>query len=33
MKHQIYLSNVSDDEWAFVAPSLTLMKEDASQRD
>jgi transposase len=28
-----YPSNVSDDEWAFVAPYLTLMKEDAPQRD
>lgn len=27
-----YLSDVSDDEWAFVAPYLTLMTEDASQR-
>ncbi len=25
-------SDVSDDEWAFVAPSLTLMTEDAPQR-
>ncbi|HWQ12718.1 MAG TPA: IS5/IS1182 family transposase, partial [Roseiflexaceae bacterium] len=24
-----YPSDVSDDEWAFVAPYLTLMKEDA----
>ena len=28
-----YPSDVSDDEWAFVAPYLTLMKEDAPQRD
>jgi transposase len=28
-----YPSDVSDDEWAFVAPYLTLMKEDALQRD
>ena len=27
-----YPSDVSDDEWAFVAPYLTLMKEDAPQR-
>jgi transposase len=28
-----YPSDVTDDEWAFVAPYLTLMKEDAPQRD
>ena len=28
-----YLSDVSDDEWAFVAPYLTLMTEDAPQRE
>src|SRR5215213_2768700 len=27
-----YLSDVSDDEWAFVAPYLTLMDEEAPQR-
>jgi transposase len=27
-----YPSDVTDDEWAFVAPSLTLMAEDAPQR-
>lgn len=27
-----YPSDVSDDEWAFVAPYLTLMREDAPQR-
>ncbi len=27
-----YPSDVSDDEWAFVAPSLTLMRPDAPQR-
>lgn len=27
-----YPSDVSDDEWAFVAPYLTLLSEDASQR-
>jgi transposase len=33
MTRKIYPSDVSDDEWAFVAPYLTLMKEDAPQRD
>lgn len=28
-----YPSDVSDDEWALVAPSLTLMTEEAPQRD
>lgn len=28
-----YPSDVSDDEWAFVAPYLTLMKAEAPQRD
>ena len=28
-----YPSDVSDDEWEFVAPYLTLMKHDAPQRD
>ena len=28
----VYPTDVSDDEWAFVAPYLTLMKEDAPQR-
>jgi transposase len=28
-----YPSDVTDDEWAFVAPYLTLMTEDAPQRD
>lgn len=28
-----YPSDVSDEEWAFVAPSLTLMTEDAPQRE
>ena len=27
-----YPSDISDDEWAFVAPYLTLMREDAPQR-
>jgi transposase len=33
MERQIYPSDVSDQEWAFVAPYLTLMREDAPQRD
>ena len=28
-----YPSDVSDEEWAFVAPYLTLVREDAPQRD
>src|SRR5579883_1539972 len=28
-----YPSDVSDEEWAFVAPYLTLMTEDAPQRE
>ena len=28
-----YQSNVSDAEWALVAPYLTLMTQDAPQRD
>src|SRR4051794_39144606 len=28
-----YPSDVSDEEWAFVAPYLALVKEDAPQRD
>jgi transposase len=28
-----YPSDVSDDEWAFVAPYLTLIREDAAQRE
>jgi transposase len=28
-----YPSDVTDDEWAFLAPYLTLMREDASQRE
>ncbi len=27
-----YPSDVTDDEWAFVAPYLTLLREDAHQR-
>jgi transposase len=32
MTRKPYPSDVSDDEWAFVAPYLTLMREDAPQR-
>ena len=33
MERKPYPSDVSDDEWAFVVPYLTLMREDAPQRD
>jgi len=33
MERKAYPSDVSDDEWAFVAPYLTLMNEDAPQRE
>ncbi len=33
LPRQPYPSDVTDDEWAFVAPYLTLMKEDAPQRE
>jgi transposase len=33
MERKAYPSDVSDDEWAFVAPYLTLMTEEAPQRD
>jgi transposase len=33
MERKAYPSDVSDAEWAFVAPYLTLMTEDAPQRD
>jgi transposase len=33
MERQAYPSDVSDDEWSFVAPYLTLMTEDAPQRE
>ena len=33
MNRLSYPTDVSDDEWAFVAPYLTLMREDAPQRD
>jgi transposase len=32
MARQAYPSDISDDEWAFVAPYVTLMTEDAPQR-
>lgn len=32
MNRKAYASDVSDDEWAFVVPYLTLMREDAPQR-
>lgn len=32
-ERKAYPSDVRDDEWAFVAPYLTLMTEDAPQRD
>lgn len=33
MNRESYPSDVTDEEWAFVAPYLTLMREDAPQRD
>ncbi len=33
MNLKAYPSDVSDEEWAFVAPYLTLMSEDAPQRE
>lgn len=33
MERKVYPSDVNDDEWAFVAPYLTLMTENAPQRD
>jgi transposase len=32
-KRKAYPSDIRDEEWRFVAPYLTLMKEDAPQRD
>ncbi len=32
MERQPYPSNIRDEEWAFVAPYLTMMLEDAPQR-
>lgn len=33
MERKIYPSDVSDEEWAFAAPYLTLMIEEAPQHD
>lgn len=33
MKRKGYPSDVPDDEWAFIAPYLCLMREDAPQRE
>jgi Putative transposase of IS4/5 family (DUF4096) len=33
MNRKPYPSDVSDEEWSFVAPYLTLMTEDAPQRE
>jgi transposase len=33
MTRKSYPSDVTDDEWAFVAPYLCLMRDDAPQRD
>ena len=33
MNRKTYPSDVGDEEWAFVAPYLTLMREDAPQRE
>jgi transposase len=33
MERKLYPSDVSDDEWSFVAPYLTLMTEEAPQRE
>ena len=33
MERKAYPSDVSDEEWALVAPCLALMKEDALQRE
>ena len=32
-KHQLYPSDVSDAEWEFLVPYLTLMRPDAPQRE
>lgn len=32
-ERQPYPSDITDDEWAFAAPYLTLMREDAPQRE
>jgi transposase len=33
MERKAYPTDVSDEEWGFVAPYLTLMKQDAPQRE
>ena len=33
MSRKPYPSDVTDEEWAFVKPYLTLMREDAPQRE
>ena len=33
MNRKAYPTDVSDEEWAFIAPYLTLMREDAPQRE
>mgnify|MGYP003576593385 CR=1 FL=1 len=33
MERKAYPSDISDEEWALIAPYLTLMTEDAPQRD
>ena len=33
MERKPYPSDVNDDEWALVAPYLTLITEDAPQRE
>jgi transposase len=33
MERKAYPRDISDEEWALVAPYLTLMTEDAPQRD
>lgn len=33
MERKAYPSDVSDEEWAFVAPYLTLMLQEAPQRE
>ena len=33
MNRKAYPSDVSDEEWAFIAPYLRFMKEDAPQRE
>ena len=33
MERKTYLSDVSDEEWSFVAPYLSLMTDKAPQRD